>query len=201
MVVAPFIPIGLKKIGERHGNKIGYEFKPQNQQPKPKKYKAISKDKPTINVSKSSALGKKKRRPSKKQRKPSQKTILKRISYSESFKEELRKNATKAELLFKANLDSYEIEYEFQKEVITRKSFIVADFYIPSLKLMVELDGGYHNDKEQKKKDRQKDIEYHNNGFNVLRMMNEQVNSFDFDQLKMSIDQETPTEYLKKMIY
>lgn len=194
----PIISVKLKKIGERHGDKIGDEFKPPNQKPKPRK---VSKKKKKVIVKPKIVETKPKTKRNRKPRNPSPKTIEKRTAYSEKFKNGLREKATKAELSFKGNLDAYEIEYEFQKEVITRKSFIVADFYIPSLKLMVELDGGYHNDKEQKKKDRQKDIEYHNNGFNVLRMMNEQVNSFDFDQLKMSIDQETPTEYLKKMIY
>lgn len=202
-VVAPFTPVGLKKIGERHGEFISDEFKPKNQAPKPKKKKVVLKPKkqksPTGSVL--PKINKPNSRKPRKTRNPSPKTIAKRIAYSEAFKEELRKNATKAELLFKGNLDSYEIEYEFQKEVITKKSFIVADFYIPSLKLMVELDGGYHNNKEQLEKDRQKDIEYRKNGFKVLRMPNEHVPSFDFDQLKISIDQELPTEYLKRMIY
>lgn len=198
LVVEPFVPIKLKKIGERHGDRIGDEFKPPNQEPKPKK---ISEPKPKKVVSKSTKVKKPKPPRKRKPRKPSQKTIEKRTEYSEKFKIELRANATKAELLFKSNLDLYEIEYEFQKEIITRKSFIVADFYIPALRLMVELDGGYHFNKEQKEKDRQKDIEYRSRGFKILRMQNERVSTFDFLELKESVVNKKPTSYLRRNIY
>lgn len=198
LVVEPFTPPRLTKIGERHGKMIGDEFKPPNQEPKPKK---VSEPKPKKIVLKSPKSKKPKPPRKRKHRKPSQKTIERRTEYSEKFKAELRENATKAELLFKSNLDLYEIEYEFQKELITRKSFIVADFYIPALNLMVELDGGYHNNKEQRDKDKQKDVEYKNNGFKVLRMTNERVSSFKFLELKESVVNKKPTPYLKRNIY
>ncbi|MHB8871666.1 MAG: endonuclease domain-containing protein [Candidatus Doudnabacteria bacterium] len=198
MVIEPFIPIKLKKIGERHGDKIGDEFKPPNQEPKPKK---ISEPNPKKVALKSTKAKKTKTPRKRKPRKPSRKTIEKRTEYSEKFKIELRENATKAELLFKSNLDLYEIEYVFQKEIITRKSFIVADFYIPELNLMVELDGGYHYNKEQREKDRVKDIEYRSRGFKVLRMQNERVSTFDFLELKESVVNKKPTPYLRRNIY
>lgn len=194
----PVIKVGWVKIGERHGDLIGDEFKPKNQTPK--RTKKIVPVKGSVSTKKSKVV-KKTPRVKKKTKKPSPKTIQRRTEYSEILKEELRLSATKAELLFKSNLELYEIEHEFQKELITNKSFIIADFYIPSLRLMVELDGGYHNMKEQKEKDRMKDIEYRNKGFKVLRMSNEQVNYFDFLELKESVVNKKPNQYLRKFIY
>lgn len=203
LVVAPFTPPKLTKIGERHGKFISDEFKPEKRTPKPKVKKV-----PKIPTEEERFLASFKKKP--KQRKPrknrkpkplTQKTIERRTASSEVFKDKLRENATKSELLFKGNLDTWEIEYEFQKELITKKSFIIADFYIPSLNLMVELDGGYHSSKEQKDKDREKDIEYKNNGFKVLRIVNEKVKDFNFMELKKSDNQKSPTPHLRRIIY
>lgn len=53
-------------------------------------------------------------------------------------------------------------------------SFIV-DFYCHQLKLIVEADGGYHNEPEQHKLDKSRTAELENLGFTVARFMNEEI--------------------------
>ena len=86
-------------------------------------------------------------------------------SYKENSREELKENsaeyykhvleinATYAERLLKIFLTG-KIDFEFQKIIYTdNKHFFIADFYIPSKNLIIELDGEYHNDIKQQDKD------------------------------------------------
>lgn len=129
-----------------------------------------------------------------------QKAKTKQKEYIADLINQLRLNATKAELFFKGKLDELEIVHEFQYRVNTKKSFIVADFYIAPLNMVVELDGGYHNEPEQQIKDSEKDEVYRSKKLKVLRMTNEQVYYFDFNELKVSANKYEPTKYLKDFI-
>lgn len=55
------------------------------------------------------------------------------------------------------------------------------DFYVPSLRLVIEVDGGYHNTDSQKKYDQRRDelIKKHR-GWSTLRLPNELVLSENF---------------------
>ena len=54
------------------------------------------------------------------------------------------------------------------------KDYIV-DFYCHELELVIELDGAYHNEKEQKYKDEQRDFHLSFLGYRILRYFNEVV--------------------------
>ena len=72
---------------------------------------------------------------------------------AEYYKHILEVNATYAEKLLKAFLTG-KIDFEFQKIIYTdNKHFFIADFYIPSKNLIIELDGEYHDDAKQQEKD------------------------------------------------
>ena len=73
---------------------------------------------------------------------------------AEYYKHILEVNATYAEKLLKIFLTG-KIDFEFQKIIYTdnKKHFFIADFYIPSKNLIVELDGEYHDDVKQQDKD------------------------------------------------
>ena len=72
---------------------------------------------------------------------------------AEYYKHILEVNATYAERLLKTFLAG-KIDFEFQKIIYTdSRHFFIADFYIPSKNLIIELDGGYHETSEQKQKD------------------------------------------------
>ena len=72
---------------------------------------------------------------------------------AEHYKHSLEVNATYAERLLKAFLTG-KIDFEFQKIIYTdNKHFFIADFYIPSKNLIIELDGEYHDNIKQQDKD------------------------------------------------
>ena len=72
---------------------------------------------------------------------------------AEYYKHILEVNATYAERLLKTFLTG-KIDFEFQKIIYTdNKHFFIADFYIPSKNLIIELDGEYHDDAKQQEKD------------------------------------------------
>lgn len=95
------------------------------------------------------------------------------IDRAKVFREDLIKNQTKSETIFKAKLKSLNIGYEFQKIVYTDKTFYILDFYIPSINLVIELDGKYHNTNDQKIKDSKRTLELKKLGFtNIKRYSN-----------------------------
>ena len=51
----------------------------------------------------------------------------------------------------------------------------IADFYSHSLKLVIEADGGIHDEKEQKQYDRFRDSDMQQFGITVLRFSNQQI--------------------------
>ena len=57
------------------------------------------------------------------------------------------------------------------------KKLYYADIYIPSLKLIIEVDGGYHSTKEQSLRDAQRDADFASIGYTTMRFTNEQVAS------------------------
>ncbi len=78
------------------------------------------------------------------------------------YRSVLEKRATTSELVAKKIFDSIKLRYRFQKSFwkLTGKYkgyHCIVDFYIPSLHLAIEIDGGYHTLPEQKRKDNFKD--------------------------------------------
>jgi hypothetical protein len=80
-------------------------------------------------------------------------------------------------------LDSLNIHYIREKGFMKNlKSFVLADFYLPRpYKIVIEVDGGYHNDPRQKNYDNYKDKYYKSRKFKVLRLTNQQVLENDFN--------------------
>lgn len=73
---------------------------------------------------------------------------------ADKYRKDLIKKQTNSEKVFKAKLKSLGIKYEFQKIVFDGDKFYIVDFYIPKLKLVIEIDGGYHTTKDQIYKDK-----------------------------------------------
>ena len=73
---------------------------------------------------------------------------------AEHYKHILEVNATYAERVLYSFLTG-KIDFEFQKIIYTdnKKHFFIADFYIPSKNLIIELDGEYHDNIKQQDKD------------------------------------------------
>ena len=94
---------------------------------------------------------------------------------AEYYKHILEVNATYAERLLKTFLTG-KIDFEFQKIIYTdNKHFFIADFYIPSKNLIIELDGGYHDEAKQQEKDIWRTKILKSLGYRVIRFKNKQI--------------------------
>ena len=95
---------------------------------------------------------------------------------AEHYKHILEVNATYAERLLKTFLAG-KIDFEFQKIIYTdnKKHFFIADFYIPSKNLIVELDGEYHDNIKQQDQDIWITQILKSLGYEVIRFKNKQI--------------------------
>lgn len=98
-----------------------------------------------------------------KQRKRAIKKLASEIQLRDNvFKSELRRKATFAEKRVRKIFNSVKLRHKFQKSFwkLTGKLkgyHCIVDFYIFSLHLAIEIDGGYHKLPQQKRKDDFKD--------------------------------------------
>ena len=122
------------------------------------------------------------------------KKILKLNQLGDKFSEENKvKHRNAAILKFESLLVSYKIKFEPEKKIVVGYSqyyddskLYILDFYLPSpYNLIIEIDGGYHNDLDQIKYDkiRSRILKAKKIG-NTIRITNEQVLDKNFDILK-----------------
>ena len=103
----------------------------------------------------------------------------------------LRRNETIAEKLLWEKLRNNQLEgLKFRRQHPV--NIYIADFYCHKFKLMIELDGDYHNQEEQKQKDEVRTEVLRLNGLKIIRFKNEEVEQ-DINQvlttIKNKIDQ------------
>lgn len=101
------------------------------------------------------------------------------IKKAEEFRDKLVKNQTEAELKFKAILKMMKVAYDFQKIIYIGKSFYIVDFYLPDYNTIIEVDGGYHKEATQRKKDWSRTYTLRNMNKKVFRINNEDVNNVE----------------------
>jgi len=89
----------------------------------------------------------------------------------------MRKNPTLAEKkLWQAYLRKFKFQVLRQRVI----DHFIVDFYIPKLKLVIEVDGEIHNDKDIKEYDKQRSLFLESYNVEVIRFRNEEViNKFD----------------------
>ena len=98
------------------------------------------------------------------------------VEWVSNNKQVLDKKATKYErLLFNALKKHFKDKIKKQQPFMIQNKVYYADICISPLKLIIEVDGGYHNSQEQQIKDRQRDNDFKSIGYNTLRFTNEQV--------------------------
>lgn len=102
-----------------------------------------------------------------------------------------RKNPTEAESFLWKNLQSKNLDnYKFRREHIIG-DFIV-DFVCLSKQLVIEVDGGYHNEENQQELDKLRTEYLNKQGFTVIRFTNESI-LFDIENtlnaIKVALDQ------------
>ena len=102
-----------------------------------------------------------------------------RMARNNVFRDNLRKKPTKAELIVKNYLDKNAEEMGIKNgRVMFQKGFMmpyhrIVDFYIPKIKIIIEVDGGYH--KETIYQDARKDSVWSLRGYRTLRILNQEV--------------------------
>lgn len=90
----------------------------------------------------------------------------------EKFSKEQKKNSTKWEQSFYSKLDSLGISFLFQHPIICKDKLFILDFYIPSIKVVFELDGKWHYEKGQIKRDSRRTSLLRKEGITVIRIAN-----------------------------
>lgn len=73
---------------------------------------------------------------------------------AKTYAKELVAKATKAEIAFMRFLDEFSFNYKFQRPFKHKGRFVIVDFYLPDHKIVIEIDGEYHNDPAQIMSDR-----------------------------------------------
>jgi very-short-patch-repair endonuclease len=97
----------------------------------------------------------------------------------------LRRNETKAEKLLWEKLRNNQLgglKFRRQHPV----NIYIADFYCHKFKLIIELDGDYHNQEEQKQKDEVRTEVLKLNDLKIIRFKNEEVEQ-DINQVLITI--------------
>jgi very-short-patch-repair endonuclease len=85
-----------------------------------------------------------------------------------------RKSQTQAEELLWSFLRNRKIiGFKFRRQHPI--SNFIADFYCPERNLVIELDGGYHNDKSQAERDEERTNELNELHIKVIRFTNQEV--------------------------
>jgi very-short-patch-repair endonuclease len=88
--------------------------------------------------------------------------------------QKLRENATEAEEFLWLALRENQLDgYKFRRQ--HPLSIYIADFYCHKLKLVIEIDGGYHKTKEQIILDKERTDTIELQGLKVIRFTNEEV--------------------------
>lgn len=95
-------------------------------------------------------------------------------SYDIKFAKEAKKNPTKAEKMAKKILDDKKIPYEFQKPIIACGKSYRPDFILYG-KIILEIDGGYHFTQEQKLKDKEREENLKETGYQIIRFSNNEI--------------------------
>ena len=97
----------------------------------------------------------------------------------------LRRNETIAEKLLWEKLRNNQLEgLKFRRQHPI--NIYIADFYCHKFKLIIELDGDYHNQEEQKQKDEVRTEVLRLNDLNIIRFKNEEVEQ-DINQVLITI--------------
>jgi len=94
---------------------------------------------------------------------------------AEDYRATRIKEQTKSEMITKGVLKAMKIPYDFQKIFYNEETFYIVDFYLPEYNTVIEIDGKYHEDPEQKLKDdrREKFLRRYNKIKYIGRIKNE----------------------------
>jgi len=112
------------------------------------------------------------------------------LDYLNKFRQELIKNTTFWEKKIYTFLQELNIEFEFQKIILTPNGCYIVDFYLPKYNVIVECDGLFHYDRYNRDKDyiRDKNIKKYFKSKSILRLKNTKINKLDINKFKSYLD-------------
>lgn len=114
------------------------------------------------------------------------------LKYFIKARQELRKNITPQELLLWKYLRRKNFNYKFKRQH-SIGNFIV-DFYCPTKKLIIEIDGGQHLDNQEA--DQERTWYFESLGLKVIRFWNNEVNK-NITGVMMKIEEELKQPFRK----
>ncbi|MBI2436872.1 MAG: DUF559 domain-containing protein [Candidatus Magasanikbacteria bacterium] len=95
-----------------------------------------------------------------------------RSSYTQRRKD-LRNHSTDSEIKLWQRIKGEQLGVKFRRQF--NILYFIVDFYCHTHKLVIELDGWFHNLEEQMKKDAHKDRELRKLGYTVIRYQNSDI--------------------------
>ena len=105
----------------------------------------------------------------------------KQMWYLNNLAEQKRKNPdTKEERYARDYFRKLKLNFVYQYPIIANMNGYIADFYFPDTKLILEIDGGYHKDFEQRKLDIKRTEDLNKLGYKVVRIDNKDVYDFNY---------------------
>jgi len=99
--------------------------------------------------------------------------------FSSNFRRELLASTTKAESAVGRALSRLGLRFLPQYPITTPRKTYYADIYVPSLRLIIEVDGGYHETKDQKRLDDNRSANIRKLDYHLCRIKNKDAYSFD----------------------
>ena len=95
--------------------------------------------------------------------------------YKQRKSKKMREKPTSAELIMLGRLEMSGMKFRHQCPL----GIYIADFFIPSKLVVIEVDGSYHDSEKQQKKDKARDKYLTTMGATVIRVQNEDAASFE----------------------
>lgn len=100
---------------------------------------------------------------------------------------DLLSHTTEAEKAAAKNCMLLGYEIVHQQPIVTGMKLYFADIYIPELKTILELDGGYHYTKTQKRKDSNRFAGIWRMGYHVVRLSNHDARDIKKVEAKLEL--------------
>ena len=96
----------------------------------------------------------------------------------------LRANATINERVFKNHLIEAKVPFVFQKAFVTYSWFFIVDFFIPSLGIVIELNGRQHYEKDALERDRKRVEWLKTKGIQSIHLTNTEALSLSISDIR-----------------
>ena len=103
---------------------------------------------------------------------------------------ELMYNMSDAEKAAISNCKQLGYRVVRQQPIVTGRRLYFADLYLPALKLVIEIDGGYHCMNTQKRKDKNRSAGIRRLGYHIVRLTNKDAK--DIEKVKKKIKLVSP---------